>query len=819
MAESLPPPHGADAPRALPASESAAALLALRQRAEQRRHLVTQPVQGQSPDELQRLVQELQIHQIELEMQNEELLLAQAEVQQARAQYVDLYDFAPVGYVTLSAAGLIEQLNLSAARLLGTSRQRLEGRRLALFVAPADRPAFHGFLTQAQAAEHSLSCELRLLREDGTLFFAQLEALRAAEPAGLPAGAHPASAPAARVRLALLDSTARHEATTELAALAARHAATAEREASAARFRSLFEQSPDGMLLIDNDRFVDGNAAALRLFGLTDKSQLHGQPVDIFSPERQPDGRRSGEKMPEHLAAARHQGWSRFEWYRQDAAGQPQWLEITAAPVVIGPQSLMQMAVRDITAQRAAREQLQASEARQQLALAATESGVWRRDLRTGLFEGDARTWSILGWAGQPEPLPLSETDRGVHPDDLPLLLAGVERALREQTPIEMEHRYYRPDGELLYLQVRGRLEPAGPDGESASFTGLVRDVTARHQTEEELNYKNRLLDRLLHNLPVVLSQITPEGRYLELAGQGLRRLGIADNTCAGAQIEDVFPALAPALYELHAGGPLSFVSRTELRGEPAYYQHYGFFDEQRQRVVVFSIDVTEREHLREESLRQQRAQQHAQQQQVLGATLEAQEAERRRIAESLHNGLGQLLYAAKLTLAGPPDVAVRRALPLLDEAIRATRTISFELTPGVLNDFGLATALQELAKRLPREALRLRLHLHGLGAQRLPPAVEMAAYRIAQELLNNVIKHAQAREANLHVTLLAGPPAELHLLMQDDGRGFDPAEPLPLGGGSGLRSIRHRVELLDGRLRLDSRPGQGTAIAVELPL
>src|SRR5688572_23292615 len=102
-----------------PAPDLHAALVSLRSRAERRRYLVTHAADEQTPADVQKLVQELQVHQIELEMQNEELLLAQAAAESARAQYVDLYDFAPVGYCTLSAEGLIQQLNLCASKQLG----------------------------------------------------------------------------------------------------------------------------------------------------------------------------------------------------------------------------------------------------------------------------------------------------------------------------------------------------------------------------------------------------------------------------------------------------------------------------------------------------------------------------------------------------------------------------------------------------------------------------------------------------------------------------------------------------------------------------
>ena len=168
----------------------------LRARAEQYRHLVTQHLSSAIPADVQRLVQELQVHQIELEMQNEELLLAQAEAAAAHAQYLDLYDFAPIGYFTLSATGLIAQLNLHASQLLGTERVRLVKRRFALFVNPAQRLEFGQFLTRVLRADSTQSCELTLLRDNGTPFHGQLEGLRVETPAGL------------QCRLAVLDTSA-----------------------------------------------------------------------------------------------------------------------------------------------------------------------------------------------------------------------------------------------------------------------------------------------------------------------------------------------------------------------------------------------------------------------------------------------------------------------------------------------------------------------------------------------------------------------------------------------------------------------------------
>jgi signal transduction histidine kinase len=164
-------------------------------------------------------------------------------------------------------------------------------------------------------------------------------------------------------------------------------------------------------------------------------------------------------------------------------------------------------------------------------------------------------------------------------------------------------------------------------------------------------------------------------------------------------------------------------------------------------------------------------------------------------------------------TQAGhPPDPAV---LSVLNEAIKATRSVSHQLTPGILEDFGLQVALQELCKHIPPEKLQVHLHLTGLHEPR-PLLLDLAVYRIVQELLSNVIKHAQAQEVHVQVE---HDDDQVVLSVQDNGIGL-PASSAPAAmPGMGLASIRNRADLLGGRFALESRPGQGTVVRVALPI
>ncbi|MWU18964.1 PAS domain-containing protein, partial [Escherichia coli] len=130
---------------------------------------------------------------------------------------------------------------------------------------------------------------------------------------------------------------------------------------------------------------------------------------------------------------------------------------------------------------------------------------------------------------------------------------------------------------------------------------GLVRDITARRAVEEDLGYKNRQLDNILQNLPVLLARLGPDGRYREHIGQVVRRLGLAENELVGQLAVEVFPESAPHFRRLLAGERHSYVTSVVRNGQPIYLQCFGFFDDEQQEVVIFALDITEPELLKEE--------------------------------------------------------------------------------------------------------------------------------------------------------------------------------------------------------------------------
>jgi PAS domain S-box-containing protein len=526
------------------------AFQALRTRAEQHQAVSASLPETASP-EMQRLVQELQVHQIELQMQYDELLAAQAELETSRAQYFDLYEFAPIGYCTIDKVGTMLQLNLSLAQLLGTVRQRLLNRRLLLFVDRNEQAQFISFLARLWATPgERLTCELAMRHQDETPFFAQVE--------GIVTEANPVTGQPATGRLMLVDCTARRRATELLSA-------------SEARFRATFEQSRDGMLLLDGHHFVDVNDAGVWLLRRVNRRQVIGHHVSEFWPEHQPNGRRSLDMLTDCMARAQTQGWCRIEWMRLDSAGLPVWDEMSFNPVVAQGKPLLH--------------------------------AIWR--------------------------------------------------------------------------------------------------------------------------------------------------------------------------------------------------------------------DITERKRLQQADRDQQQA--------LAEAVLAAEESEKRRIAESLHNGLAQQLYATKLSLNqlqtqqcrnDPKNFAevYHKASQLLATAIGQTRTLSHELIPRTLQDFGLEVAIKDICNDYSIAPLRMRCSVQDVPAG-LPPHLLLALYRMAQELANNIVKHAQATQAVLHV-YVDGP--SIVLRAEDNGVGFDQTRAVQ-SKGMGWQTLQDRVHLLKGTLELQHQ--HGTQVTILLPL
>ncbi len=208
----------------------------------------------------------------------------------------------------------------------------------------------------------------------------------------------------------------------------------------------------------------------------------------------------------------------------------------------------------------------------------------------------------------------------------------------------------------------------------------------------------------------------------------------------------------------------------------------------------------------------------------ALNSIIQGQEAERSRMARDLHDGLGGMLSGIKLNLSainGNVVIAEQDALLFkstihqLDKAISEMRQIAHNMMPEALIKFGLSEALEDFCDGI-NESNQVRMKYSHLGdASNLGQSTEVILYRIVQELCNNALKHASAK--NIFIQL-AEQEKCIILTVEDDGVGFD-QHPSQARSGAGLKNVQARVEYLKGHLDIQSAAGNGTSINIEIPL
>jgi two-component system, NarL family, sensor kinase len=205
----------------------------------------------------------------------------------------------------------------------------------------------------------------------------------------------------------------------------------------------------------------------------------------------------------------------------------------------------------------------------------------------------------------------------------------------------------------------------------------------------------------------------------------------------------------------------------------------------------------------------------------AVDSMLQGQEEERSRLAKDLHDGLGGLLSGVKFSLSNmkdnlvitPDNMAVfERSLDMIDTSIKELRRVAHNMMPEMLTKFGLDEALKEYCNTInATNLLSVKYQSMGLDT-RIEKSSEIIIYRIIQELINNIMKHASATEAMVQLIKEDG---RFSIIVEDNGKGFDTAL-LKNNKGAGLTSIRSRVDYLKGRLDIHSETGKGTLVNIE---
>jgi len=419
----------------------------------------------------------------------------------------------------------------------------------------------------------------------------------------------------------------------------------------------------------------------------------------------------------------------------------------------------------------------------------------------------------------------------------IPEMLRGRHAAHHRAYFADMQTRPMGIGRELAGRRKDGSIFPVeiGLSGmethEGRLAVAFVSDITERKRMETALRQREQEVSAVLDDTPDIIMRIDRQFGYTYVNEKTASVAGLPREAFLGKTSEDLGlpadliavwkPAIASA-FETGKTGTLGFSypspdgpTQWEERFIPEFAP-----DGSAESVLIIGHDVTERARL-ERLAEANRAEVRA----LAASLLTAQEEERRRVSRELHDQICQELASLAFDIGGfaasPPRKAeargrLRALQARVVKASEDTRHIAYELHPSVLDDLGLETSLRELCKRFSERTgnVSLTFTRASLPAS-LPREVASCLYRIAQEGLNNIAKHSQAKKVAVALGLKDGA---IEMTITDNGLGFDLAA-VKGRGGLGLVSMEERTRLCRGKLSIETSPGHGTRIAVEVPL
>jgi len=775
-----------------PSAQAGAAVLRRRRPA----RLKARKQRLKSASDTPRLRHELEVHQLELEMQNTELRRVQEELETALERYTELYEFAPVSYFTLARTGAIRQVNLEGAALLGMDCARLKDLRLAQFVAVGDRPAFTSFLKQVLASPAPQSCEIALRRNGLASLFVRMKGVRSKE--------------GQECRVAAVDLTEHQADQKALIASEQRYRAVVSDQTEL-----IARHQTDGTLTFVNEAYCRFFAkTAGELVG----SKWHPRAVAEDLPTIEERLRLLSPAKPVVVIENRvHSGTGEVRWMQFANRG-----FFDRSGCLVETQSVG----RDITELKRVEEALRASEERFRVALAAVPLVVFNQDRELRY------TWIGHPALGLSADAVIGRTDEEVLGAEMAAPLTAIKRRVLATGRGARQEVHIKREGHAGWFDLM--VEPLrDASGKVRGITGAALDITTRKAAELALRESEEHFSTVFRAspLPIGISRLR-DGVFLDVNQAFLRLYGYDRQEIIGhtseelklwysgnreAVFRDLREQKRAQVVEMqgrHKSGEvrdlIASIELIELAGEPC--------------VLGVLTDITERKLVAAE-LEASRTSLRA-----LTAHVEAvREEERRKLARDIHDTFGHALtdwmfdlawLGRRLEEAGiGGHTAIRRRMAAMSKRAEAemetVRRIAGALRPALLDTLGLAPAIESLARDFQtRTGIRCRAAVPAASPAFSAP-LATTIFRIAQESLTNVARHAEACAVELRLT--AGADC-VELAVHDNGRGI-PEDAAGKPTSLGLLGMREQAAMLGGVFEIKGSPKQGTTATVRLPL
>lgn len=546
------------------------------------------------------------------------------------------------------------------------------------------------------------------------------------------------------------------------------------------------------------------------------------------------------------------------------------WVEITAHPVGAGISCI----ARDISEQKRMQEAVPENQRFIQQVAELTPVVLDVFDLATEhhiYFSSD--TVHLFGFTPAEIAAMNDQFSVLTHPEDLPRLGANLERLKRlaDDEINEFECRIRHRNGEWRWARTRTKVFARNDEGQVRQIVSATFDVTERKVAAEQLRKSEERFRRSFELGLIGIALTSPTKGFVEVNDQicailGYERHELLHLTWAELTHPDDLAADIAEFERVMTGHIDGYrLDKRWIRKDGSCIDStiavkaVGSADGTVDYFVTLLQDITERKRT-EKALREsydelerrvaertaalvqaydtlqmevveRRAAEEANRN-LLHQLVTAQEQERSRLSRELHDQLGQQLTALRFTLTSlaqpagnaPIDQAVYKHLDALVEDLgREIHTLAWELRPPTLDDLGLRDALVNLVERWQAQGtVIVDMHTDRIGETRLSPVIEIALYRVVQEALTNIRRHAEARTVSIILEVQHHHPAHIRLIIEDDGHGFDAEAALRVGdaqGGLGLRGMRERIAQVGGALLIESAPQAGTTLFVRIPV
>ncbi len=522
----------------------------------------------------------------------------------------------------------------------------------------------------------------------------------------------------------------------------------------------------------------------------------------------------------------------RIEFAFQGPLGLRDWEAlITREPQLPGQAPSALVIARDITARKQAEDALREREEKlrrseRRYRVATTGTAVWEWDFATGGgMSLDTQFWQRIGREQPTDETIVALFEEAVHPEDLQQLRKVLQGHLRDRTPYQLEFRARHASGEWRWFFTQGQAV-WGEDGKSRYMAGTTFEITTRKQAEEALRVAEALQRRVFEQIADGVVVLGADFRIVDANPRAMDMAGYTRDELLGQNVNNLLPAsersrINGALDVVAARNPNAAswnILRKDGSGFSAEVSSRSLGDG---RFVLVVRDVTQ-QRLAEKALRDSQTELS----ELTRRLLTQEQMSTRRIAQSLHDHLGQTLAAARLNLdacirnhaaAMPPELVEHSQLigALLDRTVLEVRQVLTNLRPPYLEEMGLAAALDnELGTRAPVFGQTDVLLEVGEGGFRTcwPSEVAYAAFMVAREAVANARQHARA--SLIRVTL-DGSETSLHLHVIDNGRGVPERLVNGRPGHLGMVGMRERALAINAVFKIEAVPTGGTSIAL----